>query len=272
MKKTVIVFGSNGMLGRYLVSYLNTTNYHNVVPVKRPEIDAKKATYDTLFSFLNKYNGSIVINCIGKIPQRSDNEISDYIKINTLFPHLLSQCCKDTGNKLIHITTDCVFSGSKGDYTELDEHDETNIYGISKSLGEPFNATVIRTSIIGEELENKKSLLESIRSNNGGKFTGFTNHHWNGVTCLQLAKILHHIIDNNALWTGVRHIHSPKSVTKYDLAEMIIDTYELNIELIKTSAINNIDKTLSSVFDMQLEIPDIKNQIHELREFSQYLA
>jgi dTDP-4-dehydrorhamnose reductase len=269
-KMTVIVFGSNGMLGRYISRYLELSNKFDVVRITKDTVNASTIDYNQLFGILSSYKSAVVINCIGKIPQRANNNIRDYIRVNTLFPHLLSQCSKDSNNKLIHITTDCVFMGSKGNYSERDQHDEDNIYGLSKSLGEPVNSCIIRTSIIGDELENKKSLLESIKSKCGGAFNGYTNHYWNGVTCLQLAKIIYHMITNNIMWSGVKHIFSPNIVSKYELAKIIIDAYELNITLIPAEA-QYTNKTLSTIFEQFLEIPDLRQQIRELKEFSPFL-
>ena len=173
--------------------------------------------------------------------------------------------------KFIHVTTDCVFSGSKGNYVETDEHDEINNYGISKSLGElGYNTTVIRTSIIGEELKNKYSLLEWVKKHNNTTLNGYTNHHWNGVTCLQLAKIINKMINENIWWNGVRHIFSPTSVTKYELVNMINHTYELNNTIEPLETENAVNKTLNSIYDVNytFDIPELDVQINELRAFS----
>ena len=172
--------------------------------------------------------------------------------------------------KFIHITTDCVFSGLKGNYTEIDEHDETNNYGVSKSLGElGYNATIIRTSIIGEELKNKYSLLEWVKKHNHTTLNGYTNHYWNGLTCLQLAKVVDKMINDNIWWKGVRHIFSPTSVTKYKLVKMINNTYKLNniVEPLETE--NTINKTLNSIYDnnSNFNIPELNLQIEELHKF-----
>jgi dTDP-4-dehydrorhamnose reductase len=90
---------------------------------------------------------------------------------------------------MIHPTTDCVYSGLKGSYNEDDKYDVSDVYGMSKAMGEPSNCTVIRTSIIGEELENKKSFLEFVR-NSDSEINGWDDHYWNGITCYQYCKII----------------------------------------------------------------------------------
>lgn len=263
----ILLFGSNGMLGAYFSKYLS--QYHEIVNITRKEMDAENITNQQLFDILKIHSTSsvLVINSIGVIPQRNDmNDFRKYIKINTLFPQMLAFNCQKLNYKMIHITTDCVYNGEKGNYDEDDVHTEKNIYGLSKSLGEPDNCCVIRTSIIGQELQNKKSLLEWVISQNGKNINGYTHHYWNGVTCLQLAKIVEYMIQNNIYWTGVRHIYSPTSISKYELIKIIISVYNLNIA-INPMETAKIDKTISSKYKNFMIIPDIKQQIIELHQF-----
>ena len=166
-------------------------------------------------------NGDVIINCIGTIKPRVD-ELGDLnaIIVNSLFPRLLSNYCESKEIKLIHPTTDCVYTGLKGDYNENDNYDVSDVYGMSKALGETHNCTTIRTSIIGEESVNKRSLVEWVKSEKGNSIFGFTNHYWNGLTCLQFAKVCDKIISENIFWKGIRHIHSNK-VSKYELVSII---------------------------------------------------
>lgn len=257
----IYLFGSNGMLGNYIKKVLGLGEKNCF---SRDDFDAENDNIENVLFNLIPYD-SVVINCIGIIPQKiSSDDIRKYIKVNTLFPLILEKVCNDKKSKLIHITTDCVFSGSEGKYVESDKHTETNIYGVSKSLGEPKTATVIRTSIIGHEKNHKKSLLEwTIKQK---VINGYSTHYWNGVTCLQLAKIIKEIIEKNLFWKGVRHIFSPESVSKYELIKIIIEEYNLDIKLNKVEK-DFADKTLSSKYDLLFLIPPLKNQIKEQKEF-----
>jgi len=269
----IYIFGSNGMLGNYMKSYLS--NYYEVISLTRDDYDLNDLSIDSLTYFLSNKNikeYDVVINCAGVIPQASTQRELDsklYLKINSIFPVILSMLCEKFNTKMIHITTDCVFSGKTGNYNELSEQDETNDYGMSKSLGELCNATIIRTSIIGEELLNKRSLLEWVRSNAGKKINGFTKHMWNGVTCLQLSKIVNKIINEKLCWNGIRHIFSPRSVSKYELVSLINEEYKLNID-VKPLETEICDKTLSTVYDTNslFDIPDLVEQIKETNSFN----
>lgn len=263
----IIIFGSNGMLGRYLSCYLSES--FEVIPLQRQDYDLSNLEYSTLFQLLQSKNileNDIIINAAGVIPQAKyqrnlNNRL--YFTVNSLFPVMLSLICQQLKVKMIHITTDCVFSGLKGKYSEQDKHDETNNYGLSKSLGEMGPSTIIRTSIIGEELANQRSLLEWVRSEEGCQIYGYTNHLWNGVTCMQLTEIIKQIIDQKLFWTGVRHIFSPRSVSKYQLIKMINQIYNLRIQIIEFQTDQAIDKTLCTIYDtnQKFEIPDLFTQI-----------
>jgi len=270
----IFIFGSNGMLGNYVQSYLSKS--YEVIPLTRQDYDLSQLSIETLRNLLQQKNiqpSDLVINCAGVIPQASNQRTLNsrlYFTINSLFPVILSQVCLQFQAKMIHITTDCVFSGKDGKYNEKSLHDETNDYGMSKSLGELCKATIIRTSIIGEEVNNKRSLLEWVISNKNKTINGYTNHFWNGVTCLQLAKIIQTIIQNNKFWNGVRHIFTPRTVSKYELVSMINDTYNLNIVIDPFETDVDCDKSISTIYttNNEFNIPDLKEQIEEMNLLS----
>jgi len=270
----VFVLGSKGMLGRYMSTYLSS--YFNVVDVTRNEIDAANVRREELQAklyHLGLKEGDVVINCIGTIKPMVDS-LGDLnaIQVNSVFPRILANVCENVGVKMIHPTTDCVFTGNRGQYTEVDTHDISDVYGRSKSLGEPNNCTVVRTSIIGEEVGQGRSLVEWVKSNKDKSVFGFTNHHWNGVTCLQLAKVCKEIIDNRLYWKGVKHVFS-NSLNKLELVSTISDVYNLNITVNPKETPDKCDRTLSSVDDFYkiFKIPSLKQQIIEMREFSEKL-
>lgn len=264
----IFLFGSNGMLGNYMQSILSKD--YSILSLTRKEYDISKLDINTLDDFLkskNIYDNDIIINCAGVIPQSSKQRGTNtrlYFIINSLFPVILSQLCDKYNAKMIHITTDCVFSGKDGNYDEKSVHDEINDYGISKSLGELCKATIIRTSIIGEEINNKRSLLEWVRGNSEKEINGYINHYWNGVTCLQLSKIVKQIIKNNSFWYGVKHVYSPRIISKYELVSIINDVYNLNIKINKFSTKETVNKTMTSIWSHDYKIPDLVEQIKEL--------
>jgi len=265
MSQSVVLFGSTGMLGRYVHHLLHLEGYLvKAVPREKNPCDMNTDQLRALCE-----GSPFVINCIGAIPQRhGDDDIRAYIKVNTKFPLKLEQACCSIGSLLIHITTDCVFDGTKGRYSELSPHTARDIYGVSKSLGELDHSCVIRTSIVGEA-DHSKGLLEWVR-NRHATINGFVNHHWNGVTCLQLAKFIAEIIRNKSWWYGVRHYHSD-DITKFQLIEKIIKTYDLNVKVIPFVTTQAVDRTLRSIYYCQLP-PSIDVMLREQRDFTLIMA
>jgi dTDP-4-dehydrorhamnose reductase len=272
----ILLFGSTGMLGKYIYTYFYRCTDILIIPIDY------RVTNESLYELediLKKYEineKTCVINCIGLIPQRKckNSNNNEYFLINSIFPHLLSVICKKYTSKMIQPTTDCVFSGKRenGNYNEDDIHDENGPYGMSKSSGEPFYGTIIRTSIIGREKYNKKSFLEWVISNSDSNnsninIKGWSNHYWNGITCLEYCKVIHKIINKNIFWNGVRHIFSPSHVSKYEMASMINDIFKLNIIIDKITCEIPINKTLSSKYSNNFQIKELYEQIKDLKDF-----
>jgi len=277
----VYVLGSNGMLGKYVSTYLS--KLYSVINVTRDKLDIESAMEGDIKTFFKRHwwdeqefpgisieKGDVIVNCIGLIkPLIDSSNTVAAIKINSLFPYILSEIGERHSANVIHITTDCVWSGKEGNYNEDSPHDALDVYGKTKSLGEPTNCTVIRTSIIGEEINNNRSLVEWIRSRKDKDANGFLNHIWNGVTCLELAKCIEHIIRNNSYWKGVRHIFSPASVTKAILLKLINDIYNFNITINNIDAAIACDRSLSTKFagTIDYDILELEDQIKEMKEF-----
>lgn len=267
----IFVLGSSGMLGRYVSKYLGES--FEVVEVRRDSIDAAKATEESLmqsFSELGVAKDDVVINCVGTIKPRVD-ELGDVnaILVNSVFPRLLANVTEKVGAHMIHPTTDCVYTGLRGSYSEDDKYDVSDVYGMTKALGEPANCTVIRTSIIGEEVGQKRSLVEWVKSNADQTVFGFTNHLWNGVSCLQFAKLCEQIINENSYWKGIKHVHS-NTLNKKDLVETISKVYGLNITVTPKETPVMCDRTIITIYKENLEkfkIPTLEEQITAMKDF-----
>ncbi len=260
--KVVAVFGANGMLGRYVKAVLRGKHY--IRSHTRRGLDVAGASTADIEKIVD--TSEVVVNCAGLIKQRGEISLVEMIQVNSVFPHLLADVCEKKGIPMIHITTDCVFNGRGGNYTETSAHTALDPYGRTKSLGEPINACGIRTSIIGEKPGDPNSLLEWAKSQKGKKIFGFLNHWWNGVTCLQLAKIIDQIIDEELYWKGTYHIFSPKEKSKYSLLHIINDVYDLGME-IEGKRTDSCNRILSSNRDKIFSIPTLQEQIQEQKEF-----
>jgi len=264
--KKIVVLGGSGMLGSMVVRYLINAGYDVRFSIRDPKFeDMSSFMFDPLdnSSWDNiPTDADYYLNCIGTIKPYMDKDIKKSIYVNAYFPHLLAEKFKN----VIHITTDCVFSGATGNYNENDIHDALDNYGKSKSLGEPSNCMVLRTSIIGPELHGFVSLVEWVRQQQSKEINGFTNHMWNGITTLQYAKVCDDIISMSLYEEGVYHVVSPNRVSKFDLVSMISDHYKVGAIIQPVEASVEIDRTMSTVKALcgELNIPEIKNQIYSL--------
>ena len=268
--KKIVVLGANGMLGQYIRKYFELYTSYNVIPIKRDIIDAENDTCEKIEKTFRQFGvneDTVVFNAIGAIPHANVTDKTIYVKVNSEFPKKVSKVCILLNVKFVHPSTDCVYSGIKGSYVETDRHDTESVYGMSKSQGEDLNATIIRTSIIGENAKGI-SLVEWIKQNRNSEIGGYTNHFWNGITCLEYAKLLRHMFETNTFWKGVRHIHSPKYVSKNELCKMISDVYDLGVVVKDVLTEGHCDRTLQSLYEPFYSVKDLKDQILEMRDFS----
>ena len=243
----VLILGSTGMLGHKLYQVLNPMfdvtgtirgSYRDVSKYDFfqqerivPNVDAREISQ--VEKVIEETGPDLVINSIGIVKQLEEKAgVLLNIWLNSLFPHQLYQICQVKRIRLIHLSTDCVFSGRKGNYREDDSSDAEDIYGKTKYLGEvnKIGALTIRTSLIGRELDSTNGLLEWFLSNQGGKVNGFTNAIFSGFPTLHLSRIIADIIMNHQNLSGLYHVSS-EPISKFKLLTLIKEAMKLNIEI-----------------------------------------
>ncbi len=213
-----------------------------------------------------------IVNCIGIIKPFMAQSLINAITINSLFPRKLALWCKEHTIKLLHITTDCVYSGFKGSYVESDPHDALDDYGKSKSLGEPVeDCMVLRTSIIGEEIHKDASLIAWAKSQKGQNINGFTNHLWNGVTTNQYAKCCQQIIEQNLYEAGLFHVFAKDVVSKYDMMHIFNDVFNLGMTVNPFEANPPCDRSLATEkpLCMKLNVPSVREMVMALSDHAE---
>ena len=227
----VLVFGPTGMLGHEMVKVLRATGF-KVTTAGRADSDIFFDVGASNFSNPDLNGFDYIVNCIGLTTHNIDETDASSIALakllNSDFPRQLADFAKSTGAKVIQIATDCVFSGSKGNYLETDENDATDVYGTTKSEGEidSPNFMHIRASIVGRELKGKKSLLEwVIGQQQNGKIPGFTDRVWNGVTTTAFAKVAAGVISRSAFRAGVWHLVPKDKVSKFELVSLMASAF-----------------------------------------------
>ena len=242
----ILIFGGDGMLGHRLLRHF-APRYDTRVTLRQPlESYRVFGMFDGANAYgaidvrdvgkvqqaLSDFKPEAVINAAGVIKQRTDaHDDVLSIEINSFFPLLLARMCRKVRARLIHISTDCVFSGSKGNYTEADRPDPVEIYGYSKLLGEVAlpGCITLRTSIIGRELSRKRSLFEWFLAQRG-EVHGYMNAIYTGFTTIEMARILEKLITQFPASSGIYHVSS-SPISKFDLLSLIRKRFKLGVTL-----------------------------------------
>lgn len=242
----VLVLGGSGMLGHKLWQVLGarldvhvTVRDNDLAPARLALLDPARTTtgvsaesFDSVESAVAARDPDVVVNCIGIVKQAAEaRDPLASITVNSLFPHRLAQLCRARGARLIHVSTDCVFSGRAGMYGESDIPDPVDLYGRSKLLGELDDGCLtIRTSIIGRELSGAGGLLEWFLAQHGS-VRGFRRAIFSGLTTEALAELLATLICEHRELTGIRHVASAP-ISKHDLLGMLREAYGLDVQIV----------------------------------------
>lgn len=271
----ILVLGSNGMAGHMIVKHLASQG-HDITTFARSNADVIKDVENQkdIEDFFNeiKHSYDFIINCIGLLVKDSIDRPDRAAIINGWFPHAIEHAIKDSKTKLIHLSTDCVFDGEKGNYVESDIHSETNFYGKSKSYGEVNNNKDItfRMSIIGTEVRKQGTgLLNWILTNNEKQLSGWENAYWNGLTTLQLSKCIQQYINDPTI-SGVYHlVNNELNISKYELLCKINSVFNVKKIIKKSQGPKSVNKILvnTRTNDYNFNIPDYDIQLKELKDF-----
>ncbi|MED4029646.1 SDR family oxidoreductase [Priestia megaterium] len=271
----ILILGGKGMAGHIITAYFQKKPEYQVFYTSRDPKDKGSIYVDVtnltkLEEIIEVIKPDITINCIGILNEHATNNNKMAFQVNSLLPHQLVKLTERCQGKLIHISTDCVFSGSKGDYTENDIPDGTSIYAQTKQLGEIVSDKhlTIRTSIIGPELKEDGIGLFLWFMKQNGAIKGYEKVWWNGVTTLELAKAIEVMIKHDI--TGLYHLGSDEKVSKFKLLTLIQEIFEKNdVEIIPDSHIV-LDRTIKSTrTDFQYTIPSYKHMLLELKDWMQ---
>lgn len=232
----VLVLGGTGMLGHKLFQTLRERvdtfvtlrsagpPWHGYPfdPDRGRGIGGVEATnLETVAAAVARARPEVVVNCIGIVKQReAAADAAQMHQVNALFPHLLARLCRERGCRLIHLSTDCVFSGLRGGYSEDDEADPVDLYGRSKLLGEVTGegCLTLRSSMIGRELAGQAGLLEWFISQRGGCVQGFRNAVFSGLTTVALARVIAALVSDHPDLEGLLHVAS-EPISKLKLLE-----------------------------------------------------
>jgi dTDP-4-dehydrorhamnose reductase len=256
----VLVLGGDGMLGHEL--FLSLRARHEVrVTLRQPLasysahglFDAANAyagievrTAGKLEEVVGEFRPQAVVNCIGIVKQRPESEDAIVsIEVNSLMPHRLALACRAAGARLVHLSTDCVFSGERGRYSETDRPDPIDLYGRSKLMGEVAGegALTLRTSMIGRGLYRKTSLVDWLVAQKG-RVQGYRNAVFSGLTTRELSRAIGLILEKHPLASGLYHL-SAEPIDKFQLLTKLRSRLGLSLEIVPVEE-PHIDRSLDS--------------------------
>ena len=267
----VLVLGSTGMIGHQVFNYLKVNSVfelYNVSFRKKLQDDSfllDARSEDTLVKYIESISPNYIINCVGVLINGSNRDPENAIFLNSYLPHRLSRLANAINAKLIHISTDCVFSGEKGtSYIENDGKDGNGVYAKSKGIGEVISDKhlTIRTSVVGPELKSDGEELFHWFMSQSGSISGYTRAIWSGVTTLELAKAILWSIENKI--TGLYHITNNDSICKYDLLKLFKKYTGKEIDIVPIDG-NGVDKSFIDTRKLiDYKIPSYEQMVVEM--------
>jgi dTDP-4-dehydrorhamnose reductase len=273
MKKKILVLGSTGMLGHQVVKLFLEDNKYEVFDISyRNKLREQSFILDVtnkseLKSLIEKIEPDYIINCIGILIGGSNENIANAIYINAYLPHFLKELCVEIGAKLVHISTDCVFSGKQQQpYAENDSKDGEDTYAQTKALGEVIDNTnlTLRTSIIGPEIKSNGEGLFHWFMHQSGAVNGFTKAIWSGVTTIELAKVIKKAIEQELV--GLYHVTNNSSINKYELLKLFqkYTQKDITIDAVDGKTVNK--SFIDTRGELQYDIPTYDQMVREMIE------
>ena len=265
----VLILGVDGMLGHMVKIYFQEKG-HVVKGTSRTDdadyyFDVTK-NINEFESFIDDFAPDTVINCTGILNKVADENKPLAVLINSYLPHYVDEICRKDRIKFIHVSTDCVFDGKSGEYTEDSFKDATSFYGQSKALGELNNesSVTLRTSIVGPDINKNGIGLFQWFMNQENKTDGFDKVIWTGVTTLEFAKCMEKAIENNL--SGLRHAVNNEKIDKYSLLSLFKKYFNKDIVINKKSDYVS-DKSLKRTTDFDFGIPSYDQMVKEMSEW-----
>lgn len=275
VKQKVLLFGATGMAGHIVYYYLQSTGRYELTNVvyrtklTKDSLVVDVTDRDAVSKVIRVVRPDLIINCIGVLIKGSKDHPDNAILINAYFPHLLKKLSDEVGSRLIHVSTDCVFSGKKGNYTECDFRDADDVYGRSKALGEIINDKdlTIRTSIIGPELKSNGEGLFHWFMNQKGQVNGFNTAIWGGVTTLELSKAIDVAIIQNI--TGLVQLSNGIGISKFDLLYLFRKIWNRqDIDILPFDG-SKIDKSIAKSARFDYVVPGYEEMLQEQYDWMQ---
>ena len=263
----VLILGSTGMLGHVVKKYLESLNYQVLATTRRIKNEFYFNPIENIYKLeeiIKHNNPEVIINCIGVLNKAAEDEKHNAILINSYLPHYIDDLSKKYNFKFIHISTDCVFEGTKGNYTEESTKDAQSFYGKTKALGEIENSKniTLRTSIIGPDHNADGIGLFNWFMKQTGEINGFSKVIWTGVTTIELAKQIELVIKSNL--SGLYHVINGDKINKYELLRLFNKYFNKDIIINKEEEYKCDKSLITTKNDYIFNIPSYEEMIKEM--------
>ena len=270
----VLVLGCNGMAGHVVAQFLIEKG-HSVYGLARkisPVVNKKNmfqmdvTDFKSLERIIKKNKFDYIVNCIGILNKQTEIDKVLSISVNSLLPHYLVKMTNDLETRIIHISTDCVFSGKEGFYSEKSEVNSTTFYGRTKSIGEIIDKKnlTIRTSIVGPDINEKGIGLFNWFMKQHGKINGYTNAFWSGLTTIELANIINLCIENKC--TGLVNMVNNDNITKYDLLKLFKKYFHKNdLTILKYDEFKENKTLVRTNFELDYLVPSYDDMVKKMK-------
>lgn len=266
----ILILGATGMLGHVVKLYFEEQGYEVFTTTRSKGDELYFDPMDNINDFVsicNKIQPQVVINCIGILNKDAENNKAKAVLINSYMPHYIDELSNDLNFKLIHVSTDCVFDGEKGKYSEDSQKDAKNFYGQSKALGEINNNKnlTLRTSIIGPDSNPNGIGLFQWFINQNNQVGGYSKVMWTGVTTIQLAKSMEEAIKNNLV--GVYHVVNNSEISKLDLLKLFKKHFNKDIEISENNNVVSKKTLVVTKEDYRFDVPTYEGMIEEMQKW-----
>lgn len=266
----ILIIGKTGMLGHVVFRYFEKKGY---IVEGTSRNKTNEFYYDVLENYkdivkiIEKFKPDAVVNCIGVLNKDAEENPDKAILINSFIPHYLDRLSNEYNFKLVHVSTDCVFSGRLGKYDEKSIKDAYSVYGQSKALGEIDNDRniTLRTSIIGPDMNKNGIGLFKWFMSQEGQISGYDRAIWTGVTTIELAKQIEVALKNDL--SGLYHVINDKTISKYDLLCLIKKVFEKDILINRDSSYVSDKSLVRNRCDFKFDVPSYEVMIEEMKDW-----
>lgn len=267
----IILLGAQGMLGHVVKTYFEEKGY-DVVCTNRDDRksdlfwDAVENLKD-IEKIIEKQKPEVVINCTGILNKVAEDNKSLAVLMNSYLPHYLDELSAKYNYKFVHVSTDCVFSGDTGNYTETSLRDATNFYGQSKALGEAINerSVTLRTSIVGPDVNPNGIGLFQWFMNQKDTVGGYTKVLWTGVTTMEFAKAMEVAIKNNLV--GLHHVVNNDVIPKGDLLGLFKKYFDKDIEIVPNPDAESKKTLVRTELSFDFKVPSYDQMVSDMKDW-----